>query len=76
MNNLDHISESLKTIFLIKILTDTDPGSGIRYGMEKIRIREKKSRIRNTDPNAIKFKIILRSRENNKFEKSYKFHTS
>jgi hypothetical protein len=39
MNNLDHISESLKTIFLIKIIKffNTDPGSGI----EKIRIRDK-----------------------------------
>jgi hypothetical protein len=36
MNNLDHISESLETIFWVKILKffDADPGSG----MEKIRI--------------------------------------
>jgi hypothetical protein len=42
MNNLDHISESLETIFWVKILKffDVDPGSG----MEKIRIREKTSR--------------------------------
>ncbi len=39
MNNPDHISESLSTIFRIKILKffDADPGSG----MEKIRIRDK-----------------------------------
>jgi hypothetical protein len=39
MNNLDHISESLATIFWIKILKflDADPG----YGMEKNRIRDK-----------------------------------
>jgi hypothetical protein len=39
MNTQDHISESLETIFLIKILNifDADPGSG----MEKIRIRDK-----------------------------------
>jgi hypothetical protein len=37
MNNPDHISESLKTIFWVKILKffDADPGSG----MKKIRIR-------------------------------------
>jgi hypothetical protein len=37
MNNPDHISESLETFFLVKILKflDTDPGSG----MEKIWIR-------------------------------------
>jgi hypothetical protein len=35
-NNLDHISESLETIFRVKILKffDSDPGSG----MEKFRI--------------------------------------
>jgi hypothetical protein len=40
MNNLDHISESLETIFSFKILKflDADPGSG----MEKIRIRNGK----------------------------------
>jgi hypothetical protein len=38
MNNPDHISESLETIFWVKILKffDADPGSG----MEKIRIRD------------------------------------
>jgi hypothetical protein len=47
MNNADHISESLETIFWVKkilILFDADPGSGL----EKIRIRKwKKIRIRN-----------------------------
>jgi hypothetical protein len=39
MNNPDHISESLKTIFWVKILKFlyADPGSR----MEKIRIRDK-----------------------------------
>jgi hypothetical protein len=39
MNNLDHISESLETVFWVKILKffDADPGSG----MENIRIRDK-----------------------------------
>jgi hypothetical protein len=39
MNNPDHISESLETIFWVKILIffDVDPGSVI----EKIRIRDK-----------------------------------
>jgi hypothetical protein len=34
MNNPDHISESLETIFCVKILKffDADPGSGIRDG--------------------------------------------
>ncbi len=38
MNNPDHISESLDTIFRVKRLKifDADPGSG----MEKIRIRD------------------------------------
>jgi hypothetical protein len=38
MNNPDHISESLETIFRVKILKffDADPGSG----MEKNRIRD------------------------------------
>jgi hypothetical protein len=38
MNNPDHISECLETIFLVKILKffEADPGSG----MEKIRIRD------------------------------------
>jgi hypothetical protein len=42
MNNPDHLSESLETIFWIKILKffDADPGSG----MGKIRIRERKKR--------------------------------
>jgi hypothetical protein len=36
MNNLDHIFESLETIFWVKIFKffDADPG----FGMEKIRI--------------------------------------
>ncbi len=39
MNNLDHIAESLETIFWVKILKffGADPGSG----MKKIRIRDK-----------------------------------
>jgi hypothetical protein len=39
MKNPDHISESLETIFEVKIFKffDADPGSG----MEKIRIRDK-----------------------------------
>jgi hypothetical protein len=39
MDNPDHISECLETIFWVKILKffDADPGSG----MEKIRIRDK-----------------------------------
>jgi hypothetical protein len=42
MNNPDHISESLETIFWAKILKffDADPGSG----MEKIRIQVKHPR--------------------------------
>ncbi len=38
MNNSDHISESLETIFRAKILKffDADPG----YGMQKIKIRD------------------------------------
>jgi hypothetical protein len=48
MNNPDHISESLETIFWAKILKFfyTDPG----YGMEKIRIRDGKIRIRDKHP--------------------------
>ena len=44
MNNPDHISVSLETIFLVKLLKffDADPGSG----MDKIRIRYGK----NSDP--------------------------
>jgi hypothetical protein len=44
MNNPDHISGSLETIFWVKIIkfVDADPGSG----MEKIRIRDGK----NSDP--------------------------
>jgi hypothetical protein len=49
MNILDHISESLETVFGVKILTffdaDADPGIFLtldpRSGMEKIRIRDK-----------------------------------
>jgi hypothetical protein len=44
MNNPDHISESSKTIFLVKILKffDADPGwKKFGYGMEQIRIRDK-----------------------------------
>jgi hypothetical protein len=40
MNNPDHVSESLETIFCVKILNgnffDADPGAG----MEKFRIRD------------------------------------
>jgi hypothetical protein len=51
MNNPDHISESLKTIFSVKILEffDADPGSGMEKngsGMEKIQIWDGK----NSDP--------------------------
>jgi hypothetical protein len=53
MNNQDHISESLLTIFGVKILKffDANPGSG----MEKIRIRDPgwkkfRSGIRNKHP--------------------------
>jgi hypothetical protein len=49
MNNPDHISESLGTIFWVTILKfyDADPGSGMEKnsdpesGMKKIRIRDK-----------------------------------
>jgi hypothetical protein len=54
MNNLDHISESLETVFGVKILKffEADPGSGMEKnldpgwkklgpGMEKIGIRDK-----------------------------------
>jgi hypothetical protein len=46
MNNPDHISESLETIFRVKILLffGADPGSGmgkIWTGMEKTGIRDK-----------------------------------
>jgi hypothetical protein len=38
MNNLDHISESLETIFWVKILiffdADPDPGSGIFLALD------------------------------------------
>jgi hypothetical protein len=50
MNNPDHISESLETIFGVKSLKffDPDPGSGIFFdsgsGMEKTRIRDKHPR--------------------------------
>jgi hypothetical protein len=45
MNNPDHISESLETIFWVKIIKffDADPGLGWKKfgsGMEKLRIRE------------------------------------
>jgi hypothetical protein len=45
MNNPDHISESLETIFGVKIpkFFDADLGSGMKKfgsGMEKIRIRD------------------------------------
>jgi len=42
MNNLDHISESLETIFWVKLFKflDTDLGwKNLGSGMEKIRIR-------------------------------------
>ncbi len=38
MNNPDHISESLETIFWVKILKFFDENPG--YGMEKILIRD------------------------------------
>jgi hypothetical protein len=46
MTNPDHISQSLQTIFLVKILKffDVDSESGMEKfgsGMEKIRIRDK-----------------------------------
>jgi hypothetical protein len=44
MNNPDHISESLETIFL-----DADPGSG----MEKIRIRDKHLDLQHCLTNAV-----------------------
>jgi hypothetical protein len=46
MNNPDHISESLETIFWVKILKffDADPG----FRIEKIRIQDGK--IRTRDP--------------------------
>jgi hypothetical protein len=53
MNNPDHISNSLETLFWVKILKffDADPGCK-KFGsrMEKSGIRDpgKKSRIRNT----------------------------
>jgi hypothetical protein len=45
INNTDHISESLKTIFWVKELKffDADPGSDMEKlgsGMENIRIRD------------------------------------
>jgi hypothetical protein len=43
MNNPDHISESFKTIFWVKILKffDVDPGwKNFGSGMEKSRIRD------------------------------------
>jgi hypothetical protein len=46
MNNADHISECLKTIFWLKILVffDADPGwKEFGYGMERIRIRDGKN---------------------------------
>jgi hypothetical protein len=46
MNNPDFISESLETIFWVKILKffDADPGGWKKFGseMEKIRIRDGK----------------------------------
>ncbi len=76
MNILDHISESLETIFWVKILqffdADADPGSGNlfdpRSGMEKFRIRDKGwkkfgSGIRDKHPGSAKLvaKIGVRS---------------
>jgi hypothetical protein len=49
MNNQDHISKSLETIFWVKILKlfDANPGwKKFRSGMEKFRIRDGK----NSDP--------------------------
>ncbi len=54
MNNPDHISESLETIFWVTILKffNADPGSG----MEKIQIRDGK----NLDPvSAALFKVFI-----------------
>jgi hypothetical protein len=55
MNNPDHISESLESIFWVKILKffDADPG----FGMEKIRIRD----VKNSDP---RFWINIPNRQN------------
>jgi hypothetical protein len=62
MNNPDHISESLITIFRVKILKffDVEPG----FGMKKIRIWDGKnsdlgSRIRNTGDKNTKVPIAL-----------------
>jgi hypothetical protein len=49
MNNPDHISESLETIFWIKILKFFDADTGF-LGMEKILIRDGKIRIRDNIP--------------------------
>jgi hypothetical protein len=59
MNISVNFSKSLEIIFVVKIPeffdADPDPGSGIRnlldpgFGIEKIWIRDKPSRIRNTD---------------------------
>jgi hypothetical protein len=50
MNNPDHISQSLETIFWVKLLkffdADLDPGSGL----EKIWIRDQGSGINVQDP--------------------------
>jgi hypothetical protein len=47
MNNPDHISESLETLFWGLKLFDSDPGwEKFGSGMEKIRIRDGK----NSDP--------------------------
>jgi hypothetical protein len=54
MNNPDHISESIETIFWVLKFFDADPGSGIFLpldpgsGMEKIRLSG--SRINIPDP--------------------------
>jgi hypothetical protein len=42
MNNPGHISESLETIFWVKILKFFDAIPDPRSGMERIRIRDKK----------------------------------
>jgi hypothetical protein len=48
MNNPDHIFESIKTIFWVKILEFFDADRGC--GMEKIRIRDSLSGINIPDP--------------------------
>jgi hypothetical protein len=63
MNNLNHISESLETIFFVKILKffDANPGHGmekIRIGMEEIQIR---CGIRDKHPRSATLNLTLES---------------